>query len=123
MLHPEFPNLVEHVLNRNLRLLVFSNGFMLETAIRCKVFTAFPYDGIYDELKLAGRVTLRDPKKYLTVLDAYIQRKPLPPNEIGGGPASMLEPIDIIEEFFAQTLHCGHQCQTCTICQKYYQQK
>ena len=79
------------------------------------------YDGIYDELKLAGRVTLRDPKKYITALDAYLHRKPLPPNEIGGGPASVLEPIEITEEFFAQTLHCRHQCYTCTICRDYYQ--
>jgi hypothetical protein len=77
------------------------------------------YDGIYDELKLAGRVTLRDPENYLRVLDAYINRKPLAPNEIGGGPASVLEPIEITEEFFAQTLHCGHQCHACRICQEY----
>jgi hypothetical protein len=78
------------------------------------------YDGVYDELKLAGRVTLRDPAKYLKVLEAYIHRTPLFPDEIGGGPASVLDPIEISEEFFAQTLHCGRQCHTCTVCQKYW---
>ncbi|GAK58914.1 radical SAM domain protein [Candidatus Vecturithrix granuli] len=78
------------------------------------------YDGVYDELKLAGRVTLRNPDTYRRVLDAYIHRTPLFPNEIGGGPASVLDPLDISEEFFAQTLHCGHQCHTCTVCQEYW---
>ena len=78
------------------------------------------YDGVYDELKLAGRVTLRDPDKYLKVLEAYIHRTPLFPNEIGGGPASVLDPIEISEEFFAQTLHCGRQCHTCMLCQRYW---
>jgi hypothetical protein len=80
------------------------------------------YNEIYDELKLAGRVTLRDPALYHKVLDAYLHRKPLTPNEIGGGPASVLEPIEITEEFFAQTLHCGHQCHSCTVCQEYWRE-
>jgi hypothetical protein len=79
------------------------------------------YDGIYDELKLAGRVTLRDPEKYRQVLDAYIHRTPFFPNAIGGGPASVLEPIEISEEFFTQTLYCNHHCQQCSICRDYYQ--
>jgi oxygen-independent coproporphyrinogen-3 oxidase len=79
------------------------------------------YDGVYDELKLAGRVTLRDPQKYLAVLEAYLHRTPLAPSEIGGGPASVLEPVNISEDFFAQTLQCGHQCHRCTICQEYWQ--
>lgn len=78
------------------------------------------YDGVYDELKLAGRVTLRDPVKYLKVLEAYIHSTPLFPDEIGGGPASVLDPIEISEEFFAQTLHCGHQRHACTACQEYW---
>ena len=79
------------------------------------------YDGVYDELKLSGRVTLRDPDVYLKVLEAYLHRQPLPPNEIGGGPASALEPLNISEEFFTRTLHCRHQCHTCTLCRDYYQ--
>ncbi len=78
------------------------------------------YDGVYDELKLAGRVTLRDPAKYRKAFEAYIHSTPLFPNEIGGGPASVLDPIDISEEFFAQTLHCGRQCHKCTVCQEYW---
>ena len=34
-LHPEFPALVQQVLERRLRLLVFSNGLMPEAALRC----------------------------------------------------------------------------------------
>ncbi len=78
------------------------------------------FDGAYDELKLGGRVTLRNPESYFYVLDAYINRHPLKPHEIGGGPASVLEPIDITEEYYQQTLHCNHQCQSCSICFDYY---
>ena len=39
------------------------------------------YEGLYDSLKLAGRVTLRDRARYLTVLSAYVQRiLPLQPS-------------------------------------------
>ena len=79
------------------------------------------YEGLYDELKLAGRVTLRDPERYLKVLDAYLHRTPLLPHEIGGGPASVLEPIEITEAFFARTFYCEHQCHQCTFCRDYYQ--
>ncbi len=78
------------------------------------------YDGVYDELKLAGRVTLRDPDAYRKVLEAYIYRTPLFPNEIGGGPASILTPIAISENFFAQTLACGQRCHACSVCQEYW---
>jgi MoaA/NifB/PqqE/SkfB family radical SAM enzyme/collagenase-like PrtC family protease len=78
------------------------------------------YEGLYDELKLAGRVTLQDPKDYLRVLDAYIHAQPLMPHEIGGGPASILEPIVIEEEFFKKTLFCKHECHRCNICKNYY---
>lgn len=78
------------------------------------------YDGIYDELKLAGRVTLQDPTMYYRVLDAYIHRKSLMPCEIGGGPASVLEPIEISEDFFARTLECKHNCHECYLCREYY---
>jgi hypothetical protein len=79
------------------------------------------YDGVYDELKLAGRVTLQDPGRYREVLSAYINRKALQPHQIGGGPASVLEPVDITEDFFAYTLRCGKQCHTCTQCRDYWQ--
>lgn len=78
------------------------------------------YQGTYDELKLAGRVTLRDPKKFRAVLDAYAHRLPMLPRDIGGGPASVLEPIEISESFFASTLACDHQCHRCTLCRDYY---
>lgn len=43
------------------------------------------YDGLYDDLKLAGRVTLKNPADYRRVLDAYVHKKPLTPDKIGGG--------------------------------------
>jgi hypothetical protein len=80
------------------------------------------FDGLYDDLKLAGRVTLHDPEKYIGVLEAYVNRTPLTPNQIGGGPASVLEPLEVDQSFYAETLHCGHQCHTCTRCPDYYRQ-
>ncbi len=77
------------------------------------------YDGLYDDLKLAGRVTLGDPEKYRRVLGAYIRREPLLPHEIGGGPAAPLEPLEIPESFFAHTLTCGKRCDRCDICRSY----
>lgn len=79
------------------------------------------YDGLYDRLKLSGRVTLRDPAKYRQVLGAYINRNPLTPDAIGGGPASLLKPLDIREEWFAHTLRCAKDCTACTVCQDEYQ--
>ena len=76
------------------------------------------YDGLYDELKLAGRVTLRDPARYRRVLGAYIARAPLQPHEIGGGPASVDWPAEISEQFFRFTLECGHACGACTRCRE-----
>jgi MoaA/NifB/PqqE/SkfB family radical SAM enzyme len=78
------------------------------------------FDGLYDELKLAGRVTLRDPDDYRHVLRSYIHRRRLRPNEIGGGPASVLEPIEMSDELFAFTLSCGRRCHACTRCPDYY---
>ena len=79
------------------------------------------FEGIYDEIKLAGRVTLQDPRRYRDVLSAYISRKALQPHQIGGGPASVLEPINITEDFFAYTLQCSKQCHVCTRCRDYWQ--
>lgn len=78
------------------------------------------YEGVYDDLKLAGRVTLSNPKGYLRVLRSYVNRLPLTPDNIGCGPASVLEPLEITEEFFANTLTCGHVCHDCTFCRDYY---
>lgn len=80
------------------------------------------YDGLYDSLKLSGRVTLQDPLRYREVLGAYIQRRPLDADKIGGGPASLLEALDISEAWFEQTLHCNKECTGCKICQNYYEQ-
>jgi hypothetical protein len=80
------------------------------------------YAWVYDELKIAGRATLRTRRDYVRVLDAYVHGRPLPPNAIGAGPASVLEPLEITESFFALTLSCGHQCHRCTLCREAYDQ-
>jgi hypothetical protein len=78
------------------------------------------YEGLFDELKLSGRVTLRDPERYRRVLAAYVSHTPLPPHEIGAGPAAPIDPIEIDEEFVERTLGCGLRCHVCTFCQSYY---
>jgi hypothetical protein len=81
------------------------------------------YAGLYDELKLAGRVTLNHPERYLRTLDGYIHRRPLTPDQIGGGPASVLDPLHISANFFRQTLTCGRQCHRCQVCEDYYKEE
>jgi collagenase-like PrtC family protease len=78
------------------------------------------YHGIYDKLKLAGRVTLQNPYYYREVFEAYIFRKKRFPNKIGGGPASVKIPMPIEDEFFKQILYCNKECNRCTICQEKY---
>lgn len=80
------------------------------------------YEGLYNSLKLAGRVTLRDRARYFRVLDAYVHRKELLPRDIGGGPASILEGIDMPDKLFEKILRCEKNCLTCTICRDYYEQ-
>lgn len=80
------------------------------------------YDGLYDVLKLAGRVTLRDPERYLGVLAAYVDRTPILPRDIGGGPASPLEAIDVTDEWFEFVLHCDKRCNVCSVCREQYEQ-
>jgi len=80
------------------------------------------YAGLYDTLKLAGRVTLRDRARYLRVLSAYVHREPILPRDIGGGPASVLQAIDIPDQLFEFILHCAKNCHTCSVCQDYYEQ-
>jgi hypothetical protein len=79
------------------------------------------YAGLYNTLKLAGRVTLHDRTKYLSVLRAYIYREPILPRDIGGGPASLLEGIDISDELFQMTLRCDRRCHACSACRDYYE--
>lgn len=79
------------------------------------------YDGLYDSLKLAGRVTLQDRAKYLRVLDAYVHRKPILPHDIGGGPASVLEDIDMPDSLFEFILQCDKTCNACSVCFDYYE--
>jgi hypothetical protein len=80
------------------------------------------YEGLYDSLKLAGRVTLRDRDRYLAVLSGYVHREEILPRDIGGGPASVLEGIDMPDELFETILHCDKNCHTCSICRDYYEQ-
>ncbi|MGE5391379.1 MAG: radical SAM/SPASM domain-containing protein [Deltaproteobacteria bacterium] len=80
------------------------------------------YAGLYDELKLSGRVTLSDPNIYRQVLAAYIDGSPLTPDRIGGGPASVLESIKIDAEFYQYTLYCNKDCQNCMQCRDYYRE-
>ncbi|NMB87575.1 MAG: hypothetical protein GYA17_04390 [Chloroflexi bacterium] len=78
------------------------------------------YAGVCDRFKLAGRVTLKDPQRYLRVLSAYIHRTPLQPADIGGGPASILDPVDIPDDFFETILNCDKNCQRCMVCRDFY---
>jgi len=76
------------------------------------------YDGLYDSLKLAGRVTLRDPQRYLAVLAAYVHRQPIQPRDIGGGPASPLDELDVSDEWFEFVLSCNKHCDVCLVCSR-----
>lgn len=80
------------------------------------------YDGLYDTLKLAGRVTLGDPVRYMAVLQAYIHREPILPRDIGGGPASVRDAIDMPDGLFEMILHCDKCCHACLACRDYYEQ-
>lgn len=79
------------------------------------------YEGLYDGLKLAGRVTLRDPDRYLSVLEAYVQRAPILPRDIGGGPASPLAAIEVSDDWYEFVLHCDKRCDACTVCREQYE--
>jgi hypothetical protein len=78
------------------------------------------FDSLCDEWKLSGRVSLQEPAIYRRVLRAYIRRTPMSPHEIGGGPASVLDPIAITEEFYQATLECERNCYHCRVCREYY---
>ncbi len=78
------------------------------------------FNGVVDDWKLAGRVTLREAPTYRKVLGAYVRHSPLRPSEIGGGPALPLGPLEIDEAFYAHTLLCGRRCHECKVCWEYY---
>ncbi|MDR2801244.1 MAG: radical SAM protein [Desulfovibrio sp.] len=79
------------------------------------------FDGLTRAFKLAGRATLQDPARYLDVLDAYITRRAVTPDCVGGGPASPLTPIHISDAFYHRTLHCDKCCHSCPVCREYYE--
>ncbi len=76
------------------------------------------YDGVVDEYKLAGRVTLRNPWHYRSALNAYLHRTALWPSEIGGGPASVLQRWSVPQAAFEYLLQCSHVCADCTVCKR-----
>ena len=83
----------------------------------------FLFNGLYDEIKLSGRVSLQQPDLYFKVFDSFLHEKKLLPNEIGGGPASVNLPVDIGVEFYKYTLECKKNCATCSICADYWNVK
>jgi hypothetical protein len=78
------------------------------------------FDGLTSAFKLAGRATLQDPGRYLDVLDAYINRRALTPDRVGGGPAAPRTPVRISDAFYRKTLHCSKHCHSCRVCREYY---
>jgi hypothetical protein len=78
------------------------------------------FDGIYDELKFAGRVTLKNSNDYIEVLENYFFRRKINNNKIGGGPASIPDDISITDAFYEHTLHCNKKCDECTVCREYW---
>ncbi len=80
----------------------------------------YMYDGVYDDLKLSGRVTLQDPGHYRDVLSAYIHRVPKRPHRIGGGPVCGGLNRHIGDIFFEKTIYCDKDCISCSICRDYY---
>jgi hypothetical protein len=80
------------------------------------------YEGLYDTLKLAGRVTLADRNTYLNVLSAYVERRDILPAHIGGGPASPPEAVPISDRFFELLLSCDKNCHICSVCRDYFEE-
>jgi hypothetical protein len=78
------------------------------------------FNGLYDEIKLAGRVSLQDPDRYIRVLDSYLFERELSPHEIGGGPASVNYPLSIGDGFYSHTLFCNKICSKCSFCEDYW---
>jgi hypothetical protein len=80
----------------------------------------FLFKGLYDEIKLSGRVTLQQPADFFRVLDGYMFEKELQLHEIGGGPASVNFPMPIDTAFYKYTLNCRKKCVTCNVCDDYW---
>jgi hypothetical protein len=80
------------------------------------------FEGLFDEIKLSGRVSLQRPERYINVFDSYIFRHTLGPHEIGGGPASVNIPLKITADFYQYTLNCNKHCSACTICSEYWKE-
>jgi hypothetical protein len=78
------------------------------------------FEGVYDEIKLDGRVSLNKPEKFNEVLKSYIFKTSLSPDKIGGGPAYVRFPIEISDTFYQTTLECDKKCMTCNFCRDYF---
>ncbi len=81
------------------------------------------FEGLYDEIKLSGRISLQQPEHYFRVLGSYIDKQLLLPHEIGGGPASVNIPMNIEREFYKYTLQCKKNCTNCSVCSDYWNQR
>ena len=80
----------------------------------------FLFRGLYDEIKLSGRITLQRPADFLRVLEGYLKEQELMPDEIGGGPASVNIPMPIETAFYKYTMFCKKNCSTCRVCYDYW---
>jgi len=80
----------------------------------------FLFRGLYDEIKLSGRITLQQPGNFFKVVESYLSGKELQPHEIGGGPASVNIPMHIDTAFYKYTLDCRKNCATCKVCHEYW---
>lgn len=80
----------------------------------------FLFKGLYDEIKLSGRITLQQPDNFFKVVESYLFEKELQPHEIGGGPASVNIPMQIGTAFYKYTLNCRKNCATCKVCNDYW---
>jgi len=78
------------------------------------------FDGLYDEIKLSGRVAFQNKELYFRVLESYMYKKSLYPSQIGGGPASVDVPVEITSDFFQYTLMCKKNCTECSVCSDYW---
>jgi hypothetical protein len=74
--------------------------------------------GLADEFKLAGRATLHDPGRYLRVCRSYLHATALWPDEIGGGPASLLGQLPISLGLARYLQDCDHDCERCSVCRR-----
>jgi hypothetical protein len=110
----EFPRSLCSILLEQHSWLRLTGGWVLPQHL-------FLLDGLYDEIKLAGRVTLRKPDRYFKVFESYIFNKTLYPHEIGGGPAMVTIPVNITTDFYQYTLSCKKNCTICTVCADYWE--